>query len=138
MAFINNNYGQNNNKFIMEDNLKRILEKFEKLKGQFVITQLHKIERLVAIGSDSEDWYYITFDGRNIHWSSCVGRIMPLKGYLREEDYNEIVRLAKLNHIDQLYINAGKGQDFFDEVDKKIASYDENHSFMTDFCWELN
>ena len=34
----------------MEDNLKIILEEFEKLKGQFVITDLWTIERLVAIG----------------------------------------------------------------------------------------
>lgn len=122
----------------MEDNLRKILDKFENLKGQFVITQLNQIERLIAIGDDSEDWYYITYNGRELHWSSCVGRIMPLKGYLREEDYNELVRLAKLNHFDQLYISSGKGQTFFDEIDQKIAGYDEKHSFLTEFCWDLN
>lgn len=122
----------------MEDNFKRILEKFESLKGQFVITQLHQIERLIAIGDDSEDWYYITYNGRELHWSSCVGRIMPLKGYLKEEDYNELIRLAKLNHFDQLYISSGKAQEFFDEIDQKIARYDEKHKFLTDFCWDLN
>jgi hypothetical protein len=122
----------------MEDNLKKILEEFEKLKGQFIITQLNQIERLVAIGDDSEDWYYITYNGRELHWISCVGRIMPLKGYLREEDYSEIVRLAKLNHSDQLYLNDGKSKLFFDEVDRKISTYDKNHSFLTDFCWDLN
>ena len=121
----------------MENNLKIILDEFEKLKGQFVINDMWNIERLIAIGDDGEDWYYITFDGRNIHWLSCVGRIMPLKGYLREKDYNELVRLAKLNHIDQLYINGNKGKDFFDEVDKEIAGYDKNHSFMTELCWDI-
>ena len=67
----------------MEDNLRIILEEFEKMKGQFIITQMGNIERLIAIGDDSEDWYYITFNGRELHWSSCVGRIIPLKGYLR-------------------------------------------------------
>ena len=122
----------------MEDNLRIILEKFEKMKGQFIITQMGNIERLIAIGDDSEDWYYITFNGRELHWSSCVGRIIPLKGYLRDKDYDDLVRLAKLNHIDQLFINGDKEKDFFNAVDKEISSYDEKHSFLTEFCWDLN
>lgn len=122
----------------MEDNLKIILEEFEKLKGQFVINDMWNIERLIAIGDDGDDWYYITFDGRNIHWLSCVGRIMPLKGYLRDKDYNELIRLAKLNHWDQLYINGDKEKDFFNAVDKEISGYSDNHKFMTELCWDLN
>lgn len=122
----------------MTENLKLILEEFETLKGQFIIGRINKIERLVAIGDDTEDYYYITYDGRELHWSSCVGRIMPLKGYLREEDYNSLVNIAKLNHFDQLYIKAGKSQEFYNDVDKEIASYGENHSFLTEFCWDLN
>ena len=120
------------------DNLTLVLEEFERLKGQFIITQLQKIERLIAIGDDGEDWYYVTFDGRDIHWSSCVGRIMPLKGYLMCEDYKELVRLAKLNHYDQLYINDGKGETFFDAVEKEIAGYGVDHKFLTELCWEIN
>jgi hypothetical protein len=82
-------------------NLKLILEEYEKLKGQFVITSSWEIERLVGIGDDKEDWYYLTYDGRKLKWNSCVGRLMPLKGKLDDKDYNELIRIAKLNHYDQ-------------------------------------
>lgn len=82
-------------------NLPLILEEFEKLKGQFVITDSWKIERLVGIGDDNTDWYYLTYNGRKLTWNTCVGRLMPLKGKLNDKDYKELVRLAKLNHYDQ-------------------------------------
>jgi len=82
-------------------NLPKILEGFEKLKGQFVITASWEVERLVGIGDDGEDWYYLTYDGRKLKWNTCVGRLMPLKGKLDDKDYNELVRIAKLNHYDQ-------------------------------------
>ena len=69
-------------------------------KGQFVITSSWKIERLVGIGDDKEDWYYLTYDGRKLKWNSCVGRLMPLKGKLDDKDDNELIRIAKLNHYD--------------------------------------
>lgn len=36
----------------MSSNKEKILTTFEELKGQFVITASHHIERLVAIGDD--------------------------------------------------------------------------------------
>ena len=82
-------------------NLPIILEEFKKLKGQFVITSGWRIERLVGIGTDDDDWYYLTYNGRKLTWNTCVGRLMALKGKLDDRDYNEFVRLAKLNHYDQ-------------------------------------
>jgi hypothetical protein len=85
----------------MEDNKTLILREFEKLKGQFVITASWEIERLVAVGVDIHDYYWITYNGRTFTWNTCVGRIMPLKGHLQDRDYDELVRLARLNHYDQ-------------------------------------
>ena len=116
----------------MTDNLVLILKEFEELKGQFVITCSHEIERLVAVGDDEMDYYWITYNGRNIVWNTCVGRIIPLKGYLREEDYNEFIRLAKLNHYDQL-----NKEKFLESLSGEIKDYSDNHYFLTDFCWEL-
>ena len=82
----------------IKDNLTLIKEEFEQLKGQFVITSSHRIERLVALADDGFDYYYVTYNGREYTWNSCVGRIIPLKGHLRDKDYDELVRLAKLNH----------------------------------------
>lgn len=119
---------------ISDENLKGILEEFEKLKGQFVITDEWKIERLVAIGDDGEDWYYVTYDGKNLHWSSCVGKIIPLKGYIKNKDYDGFIRLAKLNAYDQIFDK----ETFKIALDKYLSTYDENSKFITELCWDLN
>ena len=117
----------------------RIRQEFESLKGQFVITQSHKIERLVAIGEDEHDLYYITYDGRKLTWNTCVGRLMPLKGYLRDKDYNEIVRLATLNHFDQETC-WGKQGDKSEQhkIDVEKDNIRGTDKFISDLCWELN
>ncbi len=81
----------------MDTNLEKILALFEELKGQFVLDD-KSVERLIAIGTDDEDYYYVLYDGRKVIWSSCVGKIVPLKGFLKDEDYNEFKRLALLNN----------------------------------------
>ena len=80
----------------MDSNLKRILDEFEELKGQFVITESWEIERLIAIGDDEQDYYYVTYDGRKTKWNTCVGSVIPLKGRLTESEYNKFIRIAKL------------------------------------------
>jgi hypothetical protein len=116
----------------MDINLIQIINEFDKLKGQFVITASHMIERLVAIGDDGEDYYYITYTGREFKWYSCVGRVMPLKGYLIDEDYNELVRLANLNHYDKL-----NWEMFIKAFESYTISLSPNHKFHTEFYFEL-
>ena len=109
----------------MSSNKEKILTTFEELKGQFVITTSHHIERLVAIGDDGDDYYWVTFNGRELVWNTCVGRIMPLKGYLRDEDYLELIRLAKLNHsaIAFLVFVQQKNQTLSHLISKKIDMF---------------
>lgn len=125
----------------MVDNKTLIIQQFEELKGQFVINCSWKIERLVAVGEDDMDYYWITYDGRKFRWNTCVGGLMPLKGHLRTKDYNEMVRLARLNHYDQVTL---WGRDFSEEAEKysrdhknELITLPENHRFLTDVCWEL-
>ena len=126
----------------MEDNKTLILKEFENLKGQFVITCSWEIERLIAIGEDEMDYYYVTYDGRRLKWNTCVGRLMPLKGYLRDEDYNELVRLARLNHFDQIGL---WGNDKPEEIStlneqhkKEITELTGPDKFLTEIHWEIN
>lgn len=123
------------------DNRKLILEQFEELKGQFVITDSHAIQRLIAIGDDDMDYYYVTYDGRRLYWNTCVGRIMPLKGYLRDKDYNELVRLAKLNHYDQpsLYGKLPEEwKEFSNNHKEEMMSLKGDDKFISEVCWDLN
>ena len=128
-----------------EDNLSRILKEFDELKGQFVIVSLWDIERLIAIGDDDEDYYYVTWDGRKSTWHTCVGRIIPLKDHIRDEDYNEIVRVAKINHQDSpdfmMHKDEAKRRAVLlinKEVKDDIEKLDENHKYLTEVCWDFN
>lgn len=123
------------------DNRTLILDEFEGLKGQFVINVSHNIERLIAIGEDDSDYYYVTYDGRRLHWSSCVGRIMPLKGYLRDKDYAEFIRMAKLNHYDQPTLwgkPAEDGVEFTNRHKEEMMSLKGDDKFISEVFWDLN
>lgn len=85
---------------IFSENLMIIKKEFEEHKGEFVLTQSHKLERFIGLGYDQEDYYWITFDGTKLTWNTCVGSLIYLKGKIDEKDYNEFVRCAKLNHND--------------------------------------
>lgn len=126
----------------MSSALQQILEEFESLKGQFVITSGQDIERLVAIGEDDEDYYYVTYNGRKLTFSTAVGRIMPLKGYLRDEDYLELRRLGRLNHFDQAELWGSKSSEETKEFNEKhkaeMMALKEPDKFLTEVCWELN
>ena len=125
----------------MTDNKTLILNRFEELKGQFVITDSWRIERLVAIGQDEWDYYWITYNGRKFKWNTCVGSVVPLKGFLRDKDYNEFLRLARLNHFDQAECwannNPKEATDFCRRHKNEISQLEENHEFLTDIHWEM-
>lgn len=129
---------------IKMNNKKIILTEFEKLKGQFVITESWKVERLIAIGDDGFDYYYVTYDGRKTTWNTCVGKVVPLKGKIDDKHYSEFIRLAKINHHDQ--------EDFFmpktDAAKKEVKLQNEVHKkemetlsapdeFISEVCWTI-
>lgn len=139
----------------MDSNLKLILAEFDKLKGQFVITESWKVERLIAIGTDEQDYYYVTYNGRKLTWNTCVGRIIPLKGKIDDKHYNEFIRLAKLNHFDQPTIWGNNPDDLVEQKEGDKSSpitykvNSENHKrlmeclkgndkFLSEVCWDLN
>lgn len=126
----------------MTDTKTLIISEFEKLKGQFVITASWKIERLIAVGEDEQDYYWITYNGRTLTWNTCVGRIMPLKGQLLDQDYAELIRLAKLNHYDQATLwgnnEPEKYQAAVDSHLETLLALPDDHKFLTQVCLDLN
>lgn len=126
----------------MDSNLKKILKEFEEHKGQFVITDWgHEVQRLIAIGKDDLDYYYVYWNGRKTSWQSCVGRFVPLKGYIRDEDYNEFIRLAKLNHYDRPEWGNGVKdiKDINESIKLQVLQEGKNGSngYLTEICWDL-
>lgn len=129
----------------MDNNLKIILAEFEELKGQFVITDSWKIERLIAIGEDDMDYYYVTYNGRKLTWNTCVGGLVRLKNKIEDKDYNEFVRIAKINHYDQENLWMPSDEEKKKEILRinrehklEITRLEEPNKFLTDVCWELN
>ena len=128
----------------MGDNLTRILQEFEELKGQFVINH-NTVERFIGIGTDDDDYYYITYNGRETKWNTCVGSIVPLKGKIDDKHYNEFIRLAKINHFDQpnLWIprtDEDKQKMLESSISHKneISKVNGTDKYLTDICWDLN
>ena len=66
---------------------------------------------------------------------------MPLKGYLRGEDYLELCRLARINHWDQSELFGGKTAEdtrLFNETHKEeMVSVKEPDRFLTPIHWEI-
>lgn len=121
----------------MDSNLKRILDEFEAHKGQFVLTESWEIERLIAIGDDEQDYYYVTYDGRKTKWNTCVGSIIPLKDRLTEKEYNKFISIAKLNHWDQIGALDHKGE-FVVTHKAVVTKVNGTDKYLTDICWDLN
>ncbi len=84
----------------MTNTEREIREEFEECKGQIVL--MHgKTARLVAIGEDGHDFYWITFDGHKVHWTSCLIAFIRLKGRIDDKDYANLVRDCEYNDWDQ-------------------------------------
>ena len=90
---------------------------------------------------DGDDFYYITYNGREITWNSAVGKLIYLKGKIDDSDYNEFIRLAKLNHWDQIEVEDIEGNidvEFNSRHKDKVSSCDGEDKYLTDICWDLN
>lgn len=125
--------------------IERIKAEWEEHKGEFVLTQSHTLERFIAIGDDEEDYYYVTYDGRRVMWNSCVGKLIYLKGKIDEGDYNEFIRLAKMNHYDQddLWLprtdeEKAQQKHYAKKHKQKMEKEEGTNKYLTDICWDLN
>ena len=128
----------------MTDNKTLIFNQFEENKGQFVIMH-NKVVRLVAIAEDEMDYYYVCYNGRKIIWHSCVGSYTVLKNKIDDKDYNEMIRLAKINHWDQDDFMIPSREDDKDQQKKFAKGHKQEmekeegyNKYLTPFCWDLN
>lgn len=127
----------------MEDNKTLILKEFEKHKGEFVIADDWKVKRLIAIGRDDRDYYYVLYDGRSVVWHSCVGAFIPLKGKIEDDEYKNFQFIARLNSFDQVR-PCDDPEDYNARViacnkhKAEIENLSEGHEYLTPVCWEIN
>ena len=122
----------------MEDNLTIIKREFEQLKGQLVITQSWTIERLIAISTDDEDYYYVTYNGKKLTFNSCVGRVIQLKGKIADDDYNSLFSIAKLNDVDYTYKNKKERREYREDITQCFSFDNGSEKLLTEIYWKLN
>ena len=125
----------------LPNDIKQILSEFEPLKGQFVIYG-EKVCRLIGVATDEFDYYWVLYDGRKITWSSCLMTLIPLKNHITEKDYNMLVNMAKLNHVDQItywaYKHSEDAAKFRDEHIKEITKCEGGDSkYLTELVWDI-
>ena len=127
----------------MIDNRTLILNQFEENKGQFIIMS-NTVVRFVAIAEDEMDYYYVTYNGRKIHWHSCVGSYTVLKNKIDDKDYSELIRIAKLNHWDQYdsshLVESATSFHLEGAIEhkKQMEKEEGNNKYLTPFCWDIN
>jgi len=117
------------------ENLQIIKEEFNQHKGEIVLTESHKLERFIGIGTDDQDYYWITYNGRETTWNTCVGGLIYLKGKIDDKDYENLVRQFKLNHQDM-------SEMFPTEIRKKakeeMSKVNGKDKVLTEICFEIN
>lgn len=91
--------------------LKELQKELAPHKGKLVLNHFDVV-RLIDVVDGKDDYYWVIkhADKRGIHWSSCVGGWMPLKGKISDKHYNELERVWKLNE---------KNWDYFNKIEKQ-------------------
>jgi hypothetical protein len=81
--------------------LEELRKELEPYRNTLVLDYFDVV-RLVDVVDGEDDYYWVYDDTkRGVHWSSCVGGWKPLKGVLKDEDYNELVRVWNLNNVEK-------------------------------------
>lgn len=121
----------------MDSNLVKFLEEFDKHKGEFVIISYNKVERFIGIGEDDLDYYYITYNGRKLRWNTCVGPIFYLKDKIDDKDYNELVRIAKLNEYSEV-LNKPENILGYNEYITELNTMSGSDKLLTELHLKIN
>lgn len=116
------------------DNRTIFINKFEELKGQHILVS-DRVYRLIGLIDGTDDYYWILYDGRDIRYTTSLERLMRLKNRLSDEDYNEIIRIAKLNDLD-LILPEEHSAEFKSSVLQKVLS-DPQHTILAGLYFDL-
>jgi hypothetical protein len=78
-------------------NFNELKEEAKKHINELILDDISGIKRLIGIHNGKEDYYWILLTRKEIELKSCVRGWIPLKGQLKDKDYNELERLWELN-----------------------------------------
>lgn len=106
-------------------NKKELIDYWDLHKGEFVISSSNIVERFLAIVEDKDDIYYLMYNGKSFILHSILTDNIILKNKINSDDYDKLIKLAKLNHNDQLDKSNNHIKELSDELLKEIY-YDED------------
>lgn len=86
-----------NIKFNMALTIKDLQAKMAPYKGTLVLDYFDVV-LLYDVTYDDDDFYWVYKTKKGEYHSSCVGTWRPLKGFIKDKDYQELVRVWNLNH----------------------------------------
>ena len=80
--------------------LNELMQELLPYENTLVINKSNEVCRLVSVlYSEKDDEFYWVYDTHNgIEFESCVVGWIPLKGFIREKDYDNLVRVWNLNN----------------------------------------
>lgn len=126
------------------ENLDIFLKIYEALKGQFIIDCTDKVVRLIGIAEDDLDYYYVLYNGEYFIHHSCLMDPIPLKGKIDSEHYERLVKMAKINHMDQpgIFSSEKTPSDVIlnfnrDHKKKLIDECTKSNKFVAGPYWEI-
>lgn len=83
------------------DELSVLKKHLEPYKNTLVINELNRVVRLVDVIETEIDFYWVYDTTKGFVQDSCVGSWIPLKGFLRDNDYKKLVYEWNLNHMEK-------------------------------------
>jgi|TARA_B110000259_G_scaffold161639_1_gene185865 hypothetical protein len=131
-----------------DSNRKHTLDYFDKHKGELMISSDdNKIYQFIAIASDPDDYLYVLYDGRKVRFSTILSRLIVLKGKI-DDDYNEFVRIAKLNwYSSDMIYGIDVHDKHYEEVVKQVKEHTKgieeqvqtgDTEMLSEFVWDFN
>lgn len=130
------------------DDVEQLKDFFKAHRGQHMITPNMTIERLVALGTDETDYYWVFFNGRKLSYIDVSSDIIEIKDQLYKRTYKSIIRNAEYDHLDQpkAFNNKIKRdneitqtmKEFNEKFKKDIESLKSPIRYITNICWDLN
>jgi hypothetical protein len=78
--------------------LESLKQELEPYKDTLVIDELWTVAKLIDVIDGDDDYYWVLISPkRGKYHATCVGKWIPLKGKIDDEDYERLERIWKLN-----------------------------------------
>jgi ABC-type transport system substrate-binding protein len=129
-----------------DSNRQHTLEYFEKHKGEMMISD-NQVYQFIAIALDPDDYLYVLYDGRRVILSTILSPLVALKGKIDDKDYDEMVRVSKLNwYSSDMIYGAKVADEHYEEVLNHVKEHKRGieqrvksgSEMLSEFVWDFN